>query len=74
MIKSFNFFATIFFFSVISLIHFLRLTFEWQVFFGPWIIPAWLSGLIVAFSVFMIYCSIKLKKKSSLEEYEKNSN
>ncbi len=76
MAKPFFFFLTSIIFTLVSIFHFLRLMFEWQIIIGGWLLPAWASGSIVLFGVFMVYWSIKLKlasvSKTSEKPEEKN--
>ncbi len=70
MTKSFFFLVVGTFFSVASILHFLRLMFEWRIFIGSWEFPTWISGLIFVFGVFMVYWSIKLKNGSNESKSE----
>ncbi len=68
MTKSFFFIVVGLFFSVVSLLHFLRLMFEYQVLIGDWVMPGWISGLIVIFGIFMAYWAINLKRDKKEDE------
>ncbi len=68
MTKSFFFIVVGLLFSIVSILHFLRLMFEYQVLIGDWVMPGWISGLIVIFGIFMAYWAINLKKGKKEDE------
>ncbi len=74
MTKPFFFFTIIVIFSTVSIIHFLRLTFELEVFIGSWSVPGWFSGLIVLFTAFMAYWALKLNQKDKKSEKEEKDH
>ena len=74
MTKSFFFLVAGLIFALISAFHFSKLALEWKIIINEWIFPAWISGLIVVFGIFMSYWSLRLRKvknKSKQEESEK---
>ena len=60
--KILSFFA-VGFFSLIAIFHFLRLTFGWDIIVGKWIVPTWFSGALILFAIFMVFSTIKSKRK-----------
>lgn len=68
MTKSFFFFTVTITFVTVAILHFLRLTFELDVSIGSWSIPGWFSGIIIIFSVFMAYWSLKINRKKEQDE------
>ena len=49
-------------FSIIAILHLLRLIFRWDVIMGDWQIPVWVSFIGVAASGFLAYIAFKLSK------------
>ena len=49
-------------FSVIAILHLLRLIFRWDVVLGDWQIPIWISFVGVAVAGFMSIIAFKLSK------------
>lgn len=47
------------FFSIIGLLHLLRLFFQWPAQIGTWTIPVWLSGLGLVIAVVLVYLNSK---------------
>ncbi len=70
MTKPFFFLTSIVIFATVSILHFLRLAFELEVFVGSWSVPGWFSGLVVLASAFMAYWAVKLNRSD--EEKEEN--
>ncbi len=68
MTKKFFFLVTTITFGIFSVLHFLRLMFEWQVFVGTWRVPGYVSGIVILFTIFMVYWSIDLNRKELKEE------
>jgi len=62
MSKYFN--VIIAFFSLVAVVHFLRLTFEWSLIIGDFMVPSWFSGLMIVSGILIVYWSLKLKKNS----------
>ena len=50
-------------FSFVAIVHGLRLFKSWDVVFGGWAVPMWVSGLAVILAAFMAYSAYKLGKK-----------
>jgi hypothetical protein len=56
------YFSLVFFFSlIVAFLHFLRLTFEWRILIADWVLPVWISGLLVVLGISMAYYSFKNK-------------
>lgn len=49
-------------FSIIAVLHALRLLFGWQAVIGGWNVPTWLSGLALVVSGYLAYTAFKLRK------------
>lgn len=47
------------FFSIIALLHLLRLIFRWPAQIGTWNLPVWLSGVGLVIAVVLIYLNSK---------------
>ncbi len=62
------------FFGLISLFHFLRLTFEWEIIINDFSLPSWLSGLFVVLGLLFFYSSLKLEKKDKTGNEENRKN
>ncbi len=62
MIKSIFFLVIGLLFALISVFHFSRLALEWEIVINEWLLPGWVSGLVVIFGIFISYWSFKLKK------------
>ena len=48
-------------FSLIALLHALRLVYGWGAVIGGWEIPMWLSGLAVVSAGYLAYSAFKLR-------------
>lgn len=49
-------------FSIVAILHLLRLIFRWDVIMGDWQIPLWVSFIGVAAAGFLAYIGFKLSK------------
>ena len=49
----------VFFFSLVLLLHLIRLVFGFEVQFAGWNVPLWLSGLAVLVLAFLLYLNYK---------------
>lgn len=49
-------------FSIVAILHLLRLIFGWEVIMGNWQIPIWVSFVGVGVSGFLAYIAFKLSK------------
>lgn len=49
-------------FSVITILHVLRLIFGWDAVLGGWQVPVWLSFIAVALGGFLAYSAFKFSK------------
>lgn len=58
--KSF-FNVTLIVFSLIALLHALRLVYSWNAIIGGWAVPMWLSGLAVIFAGYLAYSAFRLR-------------
>ncbi len=58
--KSF-FNVTLVIFSLIALLHALRLVYGWNAVIAGWEVPMWLSGLSVIVSGYLVYSALKLR-------------
>ncbi|OGH24049.1 MAG: hypothetical protein A2698_00800 [Candidatus Levybacteria bacterium RIFCSPHIGHO2_01_FULL_42_15] len=54
--------VTVLIFSVITILHVLRLIFGWDAVLGGWQVPVWLSFIAVALGGFLAYSAFKLSK------------
>ncbi len=73
MTKSFFFLIVGIILAFVSAFHFLRLALEWKIIINEWILPGWISGLIVVFGMFMSYWSLKLKTAKNKKNQEENN-
>ncbi len=48
-------------FSLIALLHALRLVYGWSAVIGGWEVPMWLSGLSVVLAGYLAYSAFKLR-------------
>ncbi len=71
MTKNFFFIVIGGIFSLASVAHFLRLMFECQVKINEWVLPGWVSGLVIILGIFITYWSIKLSKESCQDSNQK---
>ncbi len=46
-------------FSIIGVLHLLRLILQWQAQIAGWTVPLWLSGLAVIAAGALAYCNVK---------------
>ena len=53
--------VTLVVFSLIALLHALRLVYDWNAVIAGWEVPMWLSGLSVIVSGFLAYNAFKLR-------------
>ncbi len=76
MVKSIFFSIVSLLFVLISIFHFSRLALEWKIVINEWILPGWISGLMVILGIFISYWSFKLKKflKKELEKSKQDFN
>lgn len=49
-------------FSLIAVLHVLRLIFKWQAVIGGWNVPGWVSCLALFLSGYLAYSAFKLRK------------
>ena len=49
------FFATAIVFSVVGLLHLLRIVFGWDAVIGGWTVPMWLSGVAMVVTAVLAY-------------------
>lgn len=54
-------------FSLVAILHFSRLTFNWDIIIGGWIVPTWLSGALILFAIFMLVGMLKSERKKKEE-------
>jgi len=52
---------TLVIFSLIALLHALRLVYGWSAVIGGWEVPMWLSGLAVVSAGYLAYGAFKVK-------------
>lgn len=52
---------TLIVFSLIALLHALRLVYGWSAIIAGWEVPMWLSGLPVIFFGYLAYSAFKLR-------------
>lgn len=48
-------------FSLIALLHALRLVYGWSAVIGGWEVPMWLSGLAVVLAGYLAYSAFRLR-------------
>ncbi|MBI2446914.1 MAG: hypothetical protein HYV51_03860 [Parcubacteria group bacterium] len=53
--------VTLVIFSMIAILHALRLVYGWSAIIGGWEVPMWLSGLAVILAGYLAYSAFKLK-------------
>lgn len=53
--------VTLMVFSLIALLHALRLVYGWSAVIGGWEVPMWVSGAAVILAGYMAYSAFKLK-------------
>jgi len=53
--------VTLVIFSLIAILHALRLVYGWGAVIGGWEVPIWLSGLAVILAGYLAYSAFKLK-------------
>ena len=53
--------VTLVIFSLIALLHALRLVYGWNAVIGGWSVPMWLSGLAVVLAGYLAYSAFKLR-------------
>lgn len=51
-------------FSLIALLHALRLVYGWEAVIGGWAVPMWLSGLALLVALFLSFQGFRLRMKS----------
>ena len=49
-------------FSVIAVLHLLRLFLHWEAVIGGWAVPAWVSALALVLSGYLAYSAFTLRK------------
>ena len=49
-------------FTLIAVLHILRLLFGWQAVIGGWNVPTWVSGLALVLSGYLAYSAFRLRK------------
>jgi hypothetical protein len=57
-------------FSLVTILHFLRLSLGWDLIINNWNLPTQISGLIIFISVFLIYWSSLLLSGSDKDSKE----
>jgi len=50
-------------FSLIGLLHLLRILFQWNIVFGTWFVPYWLNVLALLLAFLLLYLNIKQLRK-----------
>ena len=53
--------VTLLIFSLIALLHALRLVYSWDAVIGGWAVPMWLSGAAVVLAGYLAYSAFKLR-------------
>ena len=53
--------VTLLIFSLIALLHALRLVYSWSAVIGGWEFPMWLSGAAVVLAGYLAYSAFKLR-------------
>lgn len=48
-------------FSLITLLHILRLVYSWSAVIAGWEVPMWMSGAAVIFFVYLAYSAFRLR-------------
>ena len=51
-------------FSLVALLHGLRLVFGWEAIIAGWVVPPWLSGLGLLVAGFLSYEGLRLSRKA----------
>jgi len=74
MNKSFFFFVIIISSAFTAILHFLGLMFDWNMVIGEWNVPGWISGIIILFSVFMIYWAVNLNRSTQNKDNSKKED
>jgi len=49
-------------FSLVAILHFVRLVFAWEILIEGWVLPVWLSGIFVI-AGFLAYEAFKISKE-----------
>ena len=49
-------------FSIIAVLHLLRLLFGWEATIGGWNVPLWISCVAIAVSGYLAYTAFKLRR------------
>ena len=62
--KSFSLTAGVIF-SLIALLHVLRLVFGWEAIIGGWAVPTWLSWVAMLIAGYLSYQGFRLSRKSA---------
>lgn len=52
-------------FSLIALLHVLRLVFGWEAIIGGWAVPTWLSWVAMLIAGYLSYQGFRLSRKSA---------
>ncbi len=52
---------TLVIFSLMALLHILRLVYGWSAIMAGWEVPMWISGPAVVFFVYLAYSAFKLR-------------
>ena len=52
-------------FSLITLLHVLRLVFGWEAIIGGWAVPTWLSWVAMLIAGYLSYQGFRLSRKSA---------
>jgi len=61
-------------FSLIGVVHALRLLFQWEVTFEGWFVAYWLNALALVLLGIMIYFNVKKLKEQQGEKIQKGSS
>ena len=51
-------------FSLVAVLHALRLALSWEAVIGGWIVPSWVSGVALLVAGYMAYTAFSLSKRS----------
>ena len=49
-------------FSIIAVLHILRVLFGWEAVIGSWTVPLWISWVAIAASGYLAYTAFKLRR------------
>lgn len=62
-LKNFLSYST-FIFAAIGILHLLRVLYEWPAYIGGWVVPMWISWLVVIVAVLLVWSGLKLRKRA----------